>query len=393
MFKLTVANLLVAVAFIASAQASCMHGTTLMRREEGKIPVATFGYSGEIGPANWAALNPNNTLCRTGSNQAPIVLTDDIPYARSAPSWHIQNVEHAEFENLGSTVEVIVEGVLEFEGKAHKLKQYHFHTPSEHRIRDEYYPLEAHFVHQADDGALLVAAVPFEISEDGTTTALLTNTIVKLDAIAEPGTATETGPLDFTPIIQAVTTGPLFHYQGSLTTPPCAEGVTFLVLEQPLAVDVKTYKALKKVMKFNSRFSQNAPGKENVLEIAKDQAIQEEGGASNGTASNIPVDVNALVQLLVATGKQMRYETVTKTETTVTLVEDDSEVPPVDEPAHEPTETVSVELPTETETTSVELPAETETTSTEAPVETDVHAPGPAEPVPVRRSNLSRRRL
>jgi len=82
-------------------------------------------------------------------------------------------------------------------------------------------------------------------------------------------------------------------------------------------------------MKFNSRFSQNAPGNENVLEIAKDHAVQEEGGANNGTASNIPVDVNALVQLLVASGKQMRYETVTKTETTVTLVEDDSEVPPV----------------------------------------------------------------
>ena len=75
MFRLTVTNLFVAVAFIASAQASCMHGTTLMRREEGKIPIATFGYSGELGPANWAALNPNNTLCRTGTHQVGLLMS------------------------------------------------------------------------------------------------------------------------------------------------------------------------------------------------------------------------------------------------------------------------------------------------------------------------------
>lgn len=59
-------------------------------------------------------------------------------------------------------------------------------------------------------------------------------------------------------------------YQGSLTTPPCSEGVTWLVSEKTLPVNVATYKAFKSIIKFNARYAQNAPGEENLITFAKD---------------------------------------------------------------------------------------------------------------------------
>jgi hypothetical protein len=53
-----------------------------------------------------------------------------------------------EFENLGTTIEVIVNGTTKFGGTDFRLKQFHMHTPSEHRVNDEYYPLEVHMVHE-----------------------------------------------------------------------------------------------------------------------------------------------------------------------------------------------------------------------------------------------------
>lgn len=53
-----------------------------------------------------------------------------------------------EFENLGTTIEVIVNGTTKFAGSDFRLKQFHMHTPSEHRVNDEYYPLEVHMVHE-----------------------------------------------------------------------------------------------------------------------------------------------------------------------------------------------------------------------------------------------------
>lgn len=124
----------------------------------------------------------------------------------------------------------------------------------------------------------------FQLSEDGKTTELLTAVTEKLSEIATPGTVTETGPLDFAPLIDHLQTTPLFQYQGSLTTPPCAEGLTFLVTEQALPLDVKTYNAIKSVVKFNSRYTQNALGENNLVGVGA-AALE----AANSTASAAPI--------------------------------------------------------------------------------------------------------
>ena len=82
-----------------SASASCIHGTSFMKREEGgQVPISTFGYSGEKGPVNWASLDAKNEACRTSKVQSPIVLDGSIPKAKSKPVVKIANVKEAEFE-------------------------------------------------------------------------------------------------------------------------------------------------------------------------------------------------------------------------------------------------------------------------------------------------------
>jgi len=235
----------------------------------------------------------------------------------------IADVQEAEFENLGTTLETIVDGTTTFAGKEFKLKQFHMHTPSEHRINDEYFPLEVHMVHEAADKSIAVIAIPFQLTEDNQTTELLTSVISNIDKVTQPGSVTKTGPLKFGPLVNILQTKPLFQYTGSLTTPPCAEGLTFLVLEEPLALNVATYNKIKKVIKFNSRYVQNQLNKQNLLTIAEDLAITARGENVNdkaveGDITNL--DGNALAKLLAAARNSTEINVVTTTTTQTKIV-------------------------------------------------------------------------
>ncbi|KAF9634722.1 hypothetical protein BFW01_g5617 [Lasiodiplodia theobromae] len=301
-------NIFSVALLLSSASASCLHGTSLMprrlnKRAAGEVEVSNFGYTGLTGPLNWHNIEADNELCNTGSNQSPINIDDTVALATEAPSIDIANVEAAEFENLGTTLETIVNGTTTLGGQDFSLAQFHLHTPSEHRIGDEYFPLEMHMVHEAadDSGKIVVLAVLFQLSDDGTTgTDLLSAATAHIDDVVEPGTVTETAALDFAPLVEHLTTTPLLNYTGSLTTPPCSEDVTFFVTQQPMPLDVATYNKVKRVIKFNSRFTQNSLGQANLLdqgtlaniaaaeEPAAEEAVAEEAVAEDDAAAEEP---------------------------------------------------------------------------------------------------------
>ncbi|EON62622.1 hypothetical protein W97_01846 [Coniosporium apollinis CBS 100218] len=279
-------TIIVLAGFAAYAHGSCLHGTSKLRRRftaEGKVQVSKFGYTSLQGPVNWANLAADNEACRTGKNQSPINLQPGVTaQAAEAPIIDIPNVEFADFENLGTTIEVVVNGTTTVAGRQFNLVQFHLHTPSEHRINEEYFPLEMHMVHQAADnsGDIAVLGALFQLSTDGSTTALLASLTHHMDKVAEPGSITETGPLDFAPLVSHLTTTPLLQYSGSLTTPPCAEGITFLIAEQPMPLDVATYNSIKRVVKFNARYEQGEPGLDNLLALAARGMAGGEGAGS-----------------------------------------------------------------------------------------------------------------
>ena len=143
-------SLLLSLALAGRALSHELHGTTFHPRAEFVSP--SFGYHGLKGPTNWFGINPEaNALCAKGTNQSPIDVTASTCGPKSAnPVFRVPAVpEGAEFLNLGTTVEVVANGTLVNGDKTYNLVQFHFHTPSEHSIDGKYYPMEVHFVFQA----------------------------------------------------------------------------------------------------------------------------------------------------------------------------------------------------------------------------------------------------
>ena len=118
-------------------------------------------YSGDEGPTNWAELSPEFSDC-DGRNQSPIDLTGFIE-ADLEPIRFAYQAGGNEILNNGHTVQVnYAEGSsIDVDGIRFRLKQFHFHAPSENLIDGNSYPMEAHLVHADDDGNLAVVAVMF----------------------------------------------------------------------------------------------------------------------------------------------------------------------------------------------------------------------------------------
>jgi carbonic anhydrase len=145
--NLTLQRLLLAASLLTAytASSSCLHYPTMLRRDGmRRVDVNPFGYTGDKGPLNWAALNPNNTVCATSSTQSPINLDDQIPFAMEPPRITINPIPVADLQNIGTTLQIPINGTAVAGSTTFEVRQFHFHTPSEHRINEEYFPLEMH---------------------------------------------------------------------------------------------------------------------------------------------------------------------------------------------------------------------------------------------------------
>ena len=137
------------------------------------------------------------------------------------------------------------------------------------------HPTYLHSLTLTTDGSIAVIATHFQLSETGETTSLLTEATSKIDEITTPGTITETGPIDFAPFVAAINAQSMSQYTGSLTTPPCAEGLQFFVTTKQLPINVATFNKIKAVVGFNARFTQNTPGQDNLLAASAKQIAKE----------------------------------------------------------------------------------------------------------------------
>jgi hypothetical protein len=108
----------------------------------------------------------------------------------------------------------------------------------------------------------------FQVSA-GESSSIIKSLASSVSAISTPGTkvAIPEG-IDFTDVLSKVASSDVLQYSGSLTTPPCAEGVTFMIVKDPLDISVADFNSIKSVVKFNSRFIQNSLGEVNMLEVA-----------------------------------------------------------------------------------------------------------------------------
>lgn len=203
---------------------------------------AAWGYSGKTAPKNWATLSEAYGAC-AGKNQSPVDLRK-FTEAELEPIAFSYQKGGKVIVNNGHTIQVdfLKGSKIRIDGIFFELKQFHFHTPSENTINGKYFPMEVHLVHADYMGNIAVVAVMFQYGEAH-------SGIEKLWALmpAESG-----GKAD---LPEAFNAGELlpqdldyYRFNGSLTTPPCTEGVRWLVLKEPVSVSKSQVQAFSKVM-------------------------------------------------------------------------------------------------------------------------------------------------
>ncbi len=188
---------------------------------------AHWSYEGPEGPQNWGQLSSDFTICARGANQSPVDLVAhinadlpqlDFDYAR--PGVKEINTGHAIQEQVNPG------NYVTFMGQRYELKQFHFHSPSEHTITGQSFPMEVHLVHQDEANNFLVVGLVFKEGERNEL----------MDALPsfrkQRGEDPYGDPIDYNDLI--TDRGDYFLYNGSLTTPPCTEGVQWVVIKKPI---------------------------------------------------------------------------------------------------------------------------------------------------------------
>ncbi|MDO6581578.1 carbonic anhydrase family protein [Photobacterium sp. 2_MG-2023] len=206
-----------------------------------------WSYSGHDGPKHWSTLDPEFKVCATGKNQSPIDVTAAVAGAL-APLVISYQPSGASVINDGHTVQVNYQtgSYITLDGEPFELKQFHFHTPSENLIRGESFPLEGHFVHADKNGSLAVIAVMFK---EGNANHALASIWPHIPAQVG-ATAALKQPVDASQLLPAQQD--YYRFSGSLTTPPCSEGVRWLVMKAPQSLSASQITELMKIMKHSN---------------------------------------------------------------------------------------------------------------------------------------------
>lgn len=212
-----------------------------------KAPAANvhWSYEGAEGPTAWSHLDPAYETCAVGQHQSPI---DILPRRSEAPEviFVYKPTDGAVVDN-GHTLQVDLSpgSFIVVDGTRFDLVQFHVHTPSEHTIAGDSFPMEVHLVHKNKAGKLAVVGVLFT---EGEASAAM-STVWK-GAPKAKGSVPLKKPFD--PAALLPKDHAAYRYDGSLTTPPCTEGVIWHVLKRPRTEDEARIEA------FTRRFGANA---------------------------------------------------------------------------------------------------------------------------------------
>ena len=220
---------------------------------------ARWSYSGPGGPANWGALSPGYRACSGGRMQSPIDLADGFPAKGPVLTFDYGSTP-LKVVNTGHTAQVNCApgSTLTVAGEVYQLLQFHFHAPSEHAVAGARAPMEAHFVHR-NTAAGTLAVIGVTILEGGRNAAL-----APVFAAIPPEAGSSAAIADATIDLSALLppdAGAYFHYRGSLTTPPCSEGVHWFVLAKPVRASRDQIAAFRRIFGPNARPLQGRRGR------------------------------------------------------------------------------------------------------------------------------------
>jgi carbonic anhydrase len=222
---------------------------TVVGAAAAKDEAVHWGYGEHGGPAKWGELKPEFATCKTGKNQSPIDIKgavaadlDPIAFDYKPAPLHIIDNGHSIQVNYppGSTITV--------GGKSYELYQFHFHRPSEEKINGKAARMVVHLVHRDPQGNLAVVAVLLTNGKENPLVATLWSNLpkVKEKEVAVDGVTID--PAGFLPQDRSY-----YTFTGSLTTPPCTEGVAWYVLKMPTEVSRAQIDRFAKIYRNNAR--------------------------------------------------------------------------------------------------------------------------------------------
>lgn len=226
----------------------------------------------EHGPATWGALSPEFVACAEGHSQSPIdirdVRTSGEPSVRTnfspASLRIVHNFSAADLINTGHSIQVnFPQGdALTIGGEVYSLVQFHFHGPSEHTVRGRRFPMEMHLVHMSAERKLAVIAVLIEQGKPNKAFDPICSNLPTKRGVEDH---LEHVPIDVELIMPRDRSA--YRYDGSLTTPPCTEGVKWIVLRQPAHISATQIRAFRKVLWKNNRPVQPLNGRAVLADV------------------------------------------------------------------------------------------------------------------------------
>jgi len=215
-----------------------------------------WDYAGDVGPDAWGRMRPEFSKCATGQRQSPIDIRGGIAVDLEPIKFDYRPSAFSVIDN-GHTVQVNVEpgNAIAIMGKRYELVQFHFHRPSEERINGRQYDMVVHLVHKDVDGHIAVVAV---LLDRGSAQSIVQTVWNNLPL--EKGDEVRAGSrLD---LLQLLPEDKRYYtYMGSLTTPPCSEGVLWMVLKQPVPISPDQVSIFARLYPMNARPIQQADGR------------------------------------------------------------------------------------------------------------------------------------
>lgn len=200
-------------------------------------------------------VNSNYEACGKGTLQSPINIevkeTIDEEQALKLAEQISLNYDQALFavENNGHTIEAnstTLDNSLLINDKEFKLTGIHFHSPSEHQLNGQYFDMEAQLFHESEEGELAIIGLFIKSGEENDVLAEMWDEIPTNGDVAAK---LLNNPIDLQQLLPA--DKEVYQYVGSLTAPPCTEGVNWFILEQPIEMSDE------QINRFSAIFLQN----------------------------------------------------------------------------------------------------------------------------------------
>jgi len=208
-----------------------------------------WGYDGEVAPEHWGELSPDFSACGEGKQQSPV----DIPAtaAVNPPGLRVDYRDSAlHIVNNGHTIQVNVDpgSTLQVDGATYPLAQFHLHALSEHTLNGAHTEMELHLVHKDATGRIAVVGVMLEAGAHSAAYEPLLAHMPAEEGEPETIAGISLNAADLLPAQRGY-----YRYDGSLTTPPCTEGVTWLVLSEPVELSASQVAAFERLYDHNYR--------------------------------------------------------------------------------------------------------------------------------------------